>query len=221
MRKFQILLPLAILLSAGQLSTAGAIEAGSSSRLETYEVVQAPPSFRSACARYDWLCDNNPDAENRFSDQELRGLAEQANARVNRAVKHVSDRENHRKADHWTLPENGRGDCEDYVLAKMRQLLEAGVAPERLLTAIALYRRGENHAVLILRLDSGDLVLDNLTGKLRSPERTGYRFLAMQDSEDRSQLRVAMQRPSPEERVATVSSMTAVDPGPWATPAQR
>lgn len=221
MPRLQILLPLSVLLFAGQVPTVGAIEAGSTTRLETYETVEAPPAFREACERYEWLCGNEPNAADGMSDGQMLALAERVNARVNRAVEQVSDLENHGKVDDWTLPQNGQGDCEDFALEKMRELLRAGIAPRRLLMAVALYRKGENHAVLILRLDSGDLVLDSLTGRIRSPDQTGYRFLAMQSSEDRAQLRVALRNPSAEKRGASVSSMTATDPKPWTTPKQR
>lgn len=221
MRKVHLILPLAALLVAGQLPTTGHANSPSPTRLATYEPVQAPPAFLEACDRYDWLCDNDPEAEDGFTDEELLALAKRVNTRVNNAVEHLSDLENHGTADYWTLPSNGRGDCEDFALQKMKELLAAGVAPKRLLMAVALYRRGENHAVLILRLDSGDLVLDNLTNRIRSPDRTGYRFLAMQSEEDRSELLVALGRPAAEERTAGLSSMTATESEAWTKPRER
>lgn len=221
MRKVHLILPLAALLVAGQLPTTGHANSASPKRLETYEPVQAPPAFLEACDRYDWLCDNDPEAEDDFTDEELYDLAKRVNTRVNNAVEHVADLKNNGAVDHWTLPYNGRGDCEDFALQKMKDLLAAGVAPKRLLMAIALYGRGENHAVLILRLDSGDLVLDNLTNRLRSPDRTGYRFLAMQSAADRSELLVALRRPAAEERTAGLSSMTASESEAWKKPGRR
>jgi len=39
---------------------------------------------------------------------------------------------------------------------------------------------GEGHAVLTVRTDKGDYILDNLTDKVRSWDQTGYRFLKRQ-----------------------------------------
>ncbi len=60
---------------------------------------------------------------------------------------------------------NGKlyGDCEDYALEKRRQLIAAGVPETALSMAVAFTARGESHAVLMVSLESGDWVLDNLT----------------------------------------------------------
>jgi predicted transglutaminase-like cysteine proteinase len=39
---------------------------------------------------------------------------------------------------------------------------------------------GEGHAVLTVRTDKGDFILDNLTDKVRQWDQTGYRFLKRQ-----------------------------------------
>lgn len=109
-------------------------------------------------------------------------LADRVNRRVNGSVRELTDAENYGVAEHWTLPTNGSGDCEDFVLQKYRLLLDAGVGHRDLSVAVALNSMGENHAVLVLHMRDGDFVLDSLTSRILPWNRTGYRFLAMQVS---------------------------------------
>lgn len=146
--------------------------------------VKAPPGFREACRRYDWLCSGGSDAARAFEFDALLDLARSVNRRVNRMVSPLTDSENYGVADRWALPTNGYGDCEDYVLLKYQKLLEAGVHRRHLSIAVVVNLAGENHAVLVLRHEAGDYVLDSLTSRIRPWNETGYRFLAMQSGAD-------------------------------------
>lgn len=156
--------------------------------------VVAPPGFRDACRRYGWLCGHRRGKVG-MSDDQLLALAQDVNGRVNRSVSEMSDQANYGVPERWSLPYNGRGDCEDFALAKKKMLLESGVDSRRLLMAVALDRRGDNHAVLLVRLDSGDVVLDNATSRIVPWRQTGYRFLAKQTSSNKSQWGILMQSP--------------------------
>ena len=59
------------------------------------------------------------------------------------------------------LPTDGYGDCEDYVLLKRKMLIDAGWPREALLITVVRDRKGEGHAVLTVKTDKGELVLDN------------------------------------------------------------
>ncbi len=50
-------------------------------------------------------------------------LLQSVSSSVNHRIKPVSDQENYGKRDYWTMPVNGKGDCEDYVLMKRAQLM--------------------------------------------------------------------------------------------------
>ncbi|TIL78609.1 MAG: transglutaminase, partial [Mesorhizobium sp.] len=102
------------------------------------------------------------------------------NARVNNAVKPISDIDIYGKDEVWAYPVRGVGDCEDYVLEKRRELNRLGVSYANLLMTVVRKPDGEGHAVLTVRTSKGDYVLDNLDGKVRSWDRTGYRFLKRQ-----------------------------------------
>lgn len=103
------------------------------------------------------------------------------NASVNAAVMPRTDAEMHGLAELWSYPEL-EGDCEDYVLLKRRQLIEHGFDPANLLITVVRKPDGEGHAVLTVRTERGDYVLDNLTDRVRHWRDTPYRFLKRQAS---------------------------------------
>jgi predicted transglutaminase-like cysteine proteinase len=157
-------------------------------------LVKAPPGFTDSCKRYQWLCENQADRASPLYDTAL-DVAKKINRRVNNVVTPLTDPENYGVADYWSLPVNGNGDCEDYVLQKYKLLLDAGVDSRNLSIAVVLDRQGDNHAVLVLRHSTGDLVLDSLTRHVRQWNRTGYTYLAMQSSGDKTQWEVVMNQP--------------------------
>ncbi|MGX5844622.1 transglutaminase-like cysteine peptidase [Mesorhizobium sp. ArgA1] len=101
-------------------------------------------------------------------------------SRVNAAVKPMSDYDIYGKDEVWAYPDKGVGDCEDYVLEKRRQLFRSGVSLADLLITVVRKPDGEGHAVLTVRTDKGDYVLDNLTDRVKVWDATGYRFLKRQ-----------------------------------------
>jgi predicted transglutaminase-like cysteine proteinase len=66
---------------------------------------------------------------------------------------------------------------------KKKELMAAGFRSDRLALAVVLDRGGNNHVVLMARLSEGDYVLDNLSGGIKSWEKTGYTFIARQSFE--------------------------------------
>lgn len=100
--------------------------------------------------------------------------------KVNAAVKPMSDQDIYGKDEVWAYPEKGVGDCEDYVLEKRRELSRSGISLADLLITVLRKPDGEGHAVLTVRTDKGDYVLDNLTDKVKAWNETDYRFLKRQ-----------------------------------------
>lgn len=98
---------------------------------------------------------------------------DRVNAMVNASVRYVTDASLYNRQEYWTYP-NGRGDCEDYVLAKRKMLLDRGWRAETLLIGVALDLEGARHAVLIVSTDKGDFVLDNQLERVVSWSETGY-----------------------------------------------
>jgi len=104
----------------------------------------------------------------------------EVNAHFNNTVVPVADTDLYGVEEFWTYP-NGYGDCEDFVLAKRRALIEAGWPASTLLMAVVREASGDGHAVLIVRTDRGDLVLDNQDGLIRVWNETAYQFVKRQD----------------------------------------
>ncbi|MBS3649685.1 transglutaminase-like cysteine peptidase [Pseudaminobacter sp. 19-2017] len=112
----------------------------------------------------------------------LWNLIVSVNATVNEAIKPMNDQEIYGKEEVWAYPDNGVGDCEDYVLEKRRQLHQGGIAFSNLLVTVVRKPDGEGHAVLTVRTDKGDFVLDNLSDAVKDWTKTGYHFLKRQSS---------------------------------------
>lgn len=103
------------------------------------------------------------------------------NVAVNRSVKPMNDFDIYGKDEVWAYPA-GMGDCEDYVLEKRRDLQLKGMSLSNLLITVVRKPDGEGHAVLTVRTDKGEFILDNLTDKVRLWDETGYRYLKRQAS---------------------------------------
>lgn len=108
------------------------------------------------------------------------------NAQVNAAVVPVTDHDLYQTTEFWTYP-NGYGDCEDYALAKRRDLINAGWPASTLLMAVVKQANGEGHAVLMVRTDRGDLVLDNQIGSVDLWNATPYQFIKRQSQANAGQ----------------------------------
>lgn len=59
--------------------------------------------------------------------------------------------------------------------------MEEGISPFNLLTVLRR-ANGEGHAVLTVRTDIGDVILDNLTDLVMNWDETDYNFLKRQSS---------------------------------------
>ena len=95
-----------------------------------------------------------------------RDQLDEANRAVNMAIHYVSDYAQHGEADRWSAPlatfATGKGDCEDYAIAKYVALTEAGFPRDDL--QLVLVRDSavrQDHALLAARLDGHWLILDS------------------------------------------------------------
>lgn len=100
---------------------------------------------------------------------------------VNTAIQPLTDQEIYGVEELWTYPRSV-GDCEDYVLLKRKLLIDAGFSPSDLLITVVLQPNGEGHAVLTVRTDHGDFVLDNMRNKVLLWSDTEYTYLKRQSS---------------------------------------
>lgn len=183
MRPFRTLIAaaLAVMAFAG---TAFAIDGGGEGAfLPVKQAAPAPAGASTICDAYDWACASGAMTS---AGADVLQVAAKVNMAANAAIRPISDQRQFSVAERWSLPTKRGGDCEDYALLKKQQLIAAGVAPNRLLIAVVLDRKRQPHAVLVLRSDMGDFVLDNLTKRVLPWQKTGYAFLRMQDPRDPS-----------------------------------
>ena len=103
---------------------------------------------------------------------------------VNETIKPVTDLEHWGVVEKWSYPDDGYGDCEDYVLLKRRMLMQAGWPREALLITVVRDRKGEGHAVLTVKTDKGEFILDNQNPEILAWSDTGYRFVQRQSQSD-------------------------------------
>ena len=106
----------------------------------------------------------------------------EVNNTFNRDIVPVTDMDFYQVEELWTYPDR-YGDCEDIALAKRRQLIEWGWEPSTLLMTVVRESNGDGHAVLMVRTDRGDLVLDNQDGMIRVWTETPYQFVKRQSQE--------------------------------------
>lgn len=103
-------------------------------------------------------------------------LVNGVNRRINRQIRRAVDAKTYGEEDYWTVPQGkgGRGDCEDFVLAKRRALIDLGVPAAALSIAIVQTKWGESHAVLLVAAEQGEYVLDSLTPWISRWDRVNY-----------------------------------------------
>ncbi len=122
---------------------------------------------------------------------------------VNHTIKPMTDLDHYGVVEKWTYPDDGYGDCEDYVLLKRRMLMEAGWPREALLITVVRDQNGDGHAVLTVKSDRGEFILDNQVDDIVLWSETPYRFVKRQSQTDPNVwISLGDQRPAP----ATASS---------------
>lgn len=125
------------------------------------------------------------------------------NTTVNDEIRPLTDLDHYGQLEKWTYPDDGYGDCEDYVLLKQRRLVEAGWPGQALLITVVREANGDGHAVLTVRTDKGEFILDNQVADVRLWSETNYRYVKRQSQVDPN-LWVSLGDPRP--TVATATS---------------
>ncbi|MEZ4200486.1 MAG: transglutaminase-like cysteine peptidase [Candidatus Paceibacterota bacterium] len=164
----------------------------------------APAAQKTFCASGPEAAEICKPAEHRDDSAALlREVLAEIDTAVNQSMVYATDMQVHGVAEHWSfgsIAADGKryGDCEDYALTKMYNLLERGVDRAHLILAYALTPgtdldgvanvafNGENrvgHFVLMVDHVDGLLVLDNFfgVGSIKSFRNRGYHFQAFQD----------------------------------------
>lgn len=156
---------------------------GSSTALPSGLPTQTPAGFISFCSRFPDQCATAANPTDIIeTTPDIWQILARINAETNSAIEPEDDEDHYGKAEYWTIPTDGLGDCEDYVLAKRRALIAAGLPADALRVALVKLRNGELHAVLTVSTDQGDYVLDSLQVAILPWTKTGYTWLERQSA---------------------------------------
>jgi len=149
------------------------------------EAAKAPIGWVEFCIEYDPECKtkSSQPRDVMLSAQAWKDL-ERVNLWVNTHVKPMTDMEHWGVVERWNYPDDGYGDCEDYVLLKRRMLIQAGWPREALLITVVRDKRGDGHAILTVKTDKGEYALDNQNDQILLWSDTGYRFVKRQSQAD-------------------------------------
>jgi predicted transglutaminase-like cysteine proteinase len=145
------------------------------------EVTRPPAGWVEFCARQPGECASTTTAPRdlTLSPEGWKDLV-RVNKWVNETIKPLTDLEHWGVVERWSYPDDGYGDCEDYVLLKRRMLIQSGWPRGALLVTVVRDQKQEGHAVLTVTTDKGDYVLDNQTQDILLWSETGYRFVKRQ-----------------------------------------
>lgn len=158
-------------------STGGAAAYTNPAKVSTFSLVTqtaaiTPLSMQYFCAQHKSECAGGGRGQVTMTPN-LMAVLKQVNGRINRTIRPERD-----TADVWELNPTS-GDCEDYVLSKRSALIRQGVPAGSLRIAYTHTRRGEPHAVLVVRTSQGDYVLDNLNNTVKTLRASGYNIRSM------------------------------------------
>ncbi|HLL28612.1 MAG TPA: transglutaminase-like cysteine peptidase [Xanthobacteraceae bacterium] len=149
------------------------------------EVTRPPIGWVQFCEERPWECKTEASAPR---DVQLTKAAfkemDRVNRYVNDHVKPMTDLEHYGVIEKWAYPEDGYGDCEDYVLLKRRMLMQLGWPREALLITVVRDKKNDGHAVLTVRTDKGEFILDNQEAEILPWSDTGYRYVKRQSQSD-------------------------------------
>jgi predicted transglutaminase-like cysteine proteinase len=96
---------------------------------------------------------------------------------VNTTIRPITDKDHWGIVDRWEFPDDGMGDCEDYQILKRKMLVDRGLPRRAMRMTVVIDELGEGHAVLTVRTDRGNFILDNKTMAILPEDQTGYVFV--------------------------------------------
>src|ERR1700730_12395923 len=152
-------------------------------------IAEASPTFAPLhhvrpCLRYRADCKSNTgEAERIDANAETMELLGRVNHSVNISIAPRAKSYGRNLDDSWTVAP-ASGDCNDYAVTKRRELIENGLPPSALRLSAAKTASGVGHLVLIVSTTKADIVLDNLSEKIRPWQQTDYQWLKIQSATD-------------------------------------
>jgi predicted transglutaminase-like cysteine proteinase len=149
------------------------------------DATHAPIGWAEFCVEYDPECKTKPSTPRDvvLSSDAWKDL-QRINLWVNSHVKPLTDMDHWGVVERWNYPDDGYGDCEDYALQKRKMLMQAGWPREALLMTVVRDKNSDGHAILTVKTDKGEYILDNQTDDIVLWTDTGYRFVKRQSQSD-------------------------------------
>lgn len=174
--------------SAASAQTLAALpRPGTVGRVEPTGGARPVQAWIKFCERYGGECDvdTSEPATVTLTPRVWRTL-NTVNRQVNTTVRATTDLEHWGVVDRWDLPSDGAGDCEDIQLLKRKILAEQHGLPRRAMRmTVVIDEQGEGHAVLMVRTDEGELILDNKRMSILPWHATGYVFVKREGQDSR------------------------------------
>jgi predicted transglutaminase-like cysteine proteinase len=163
-------------------TNAGALEA---SYAAVAQETSVPYGWVDFCGRYEGECNDErlPAVDINLSAKAFREIT-RINRWVNAHVEPISDMDHWGLVDRWDYPLDGKGDCEDYALLKRKMLIDLGFPRQALLMTVVKDESQEGHAILTLKTNKGEFVLDNLNDDMKPWTSAAYRFVKRQSQEN-------------------------------------
>lgn len=197
MRRFiQILVPFVVLaLMSTNLHAAGVHEATIPNIERPLDVggpMRGTQGWDDFCQRFPKECavDISEPAQIVLT-QKIWRLIMITNYAVNRNIRAISDNDHWGVLDRWDFAEDGKGDCEDIQIVKRRALAAAGLPRRAMRMTVVVDELGDGHAVLTIRTDRGDLMLDNRTHLVLPWQKTGYQMIKMESQTSTGWVRIS------------------------------
>jgi predicted transglutaminase-like cysteine proteinase len=146
-----------------------------------------PIGWVQFCQTYEAVCDTQPSTPRDIVlNQKAWADLLRINNWVNHNIQPMTDTDHYGMIQWWRYPDDGIGACHSYALLKRRLLMEAGWPREALLMTIVWldHGRGEGHAVITVKTDRGEFILDNLTDDVQLWSKTPYYYYKRQSQSD-------------------------------------
>ena len=147
---------------------------------------QSPPiGWVQFCQTYAEECNTEPlPPREVVLSIKARDDLNRVNVWANHNIKPETDMDHYGMIQWWRYPDDGAGACHSYALLKRRMLMEAGWPRQALLMTIVHEANGEGHAVLTVKTDRGEFILDNLSDDILLWSKTPYRYYKRQSQAD-------------------------------------
>ncbi|WP_230532028.1 transglutaminase-like cysteine peptidase [Microvirga roseola] len=162
------------------------LQAAISSAIQSAGQAGPTPAWIAFCQQTPHECTTDASEPEVITlSQDSWDLITRVNEQVNRTILPVTDQEHWGVLDRWDYPDDGMGDCEDIQLLKRKRLIEAGLPRRVLRMTVVVDEQSEGHAVLMVRTDRGDFILDNKRNTVLAWQETGYRFVNQEGAHGR------------------------------------